>query len=144
MRPRLRNPVDVTIAVLDRSGTIEDALADEPYHPVARSSSVVVRAQVEELAANNREPGQGGSDVPAVALVTFTRRDLLAKAYTPQDGDRLTTIAPRKGPAAPRTVSWYLVGPRGLGHGGRGLNELVQCRAVSKAPGRDQNDGLTL
>ena len=144
MRPCLQNPVLVTIEPLDRSGTVEDSLADEPYHPISRGTTVQVRAQVEELAANNREPGQGGADVPAIALVTFRRKELLALGYTPTDGDRLTTIAPRKGPPAPRSVSWYLVGPRGLGHGGRGLNELVQCRAVSKPPSRDQNDGISL
>lgn len=144
MRPCLRNAVVVTIEVLDRSGTVEDSLADEPYHPVSRSSTVEVRAQVEELAANTREAGPGGSDVPAVALVTFRRKDLLALGYTPQDGDRLTTIAPRKGPAASRSVSWYLLGPRGLGHGARGLNELVQVRCVNKPPSRDQNDGIAL
>lgn len=144
MRPRLRNPVDVTIEVLDRSATVHDDLADEPFHPVARSSTVTVRAQVEEFTANTREPGPGGSEVPAVALVTFRRRDLLDAGYTPNDGDRVTTITPRKGPPASRSVSWYLTGPRGLGHGARGLNELVQARAVNKPPSRDQNDGISL
>lgn len=144
MRPCLENPVLVVIEPLVRASTVEDDLADEPFHPVTRGTTVEVRAQVEELAANNRNPGPGGSTVPAVALVTFRRKELLALGYTPVDGDRLVEIKPRKGPAASRTVNWYLIGARGLGHGARGLNELVQCRAVSKPPSRDQNDGISL
>lgn len=142
MRPKLINPVRVTIEPINRSSTAQDALSDEPFFPVSRGTTVTILAQVDELSENARRPGPGGAEVPSLALVTFTQRDLSAASYTPADGDRLTTIEAKKGPAWSRTVNWYLRGPRALGQGASGRPQLVQTQAVDRPPQRDTNEGL--
>jgi hypothetical protein len=141
VRARLINPQQLTISPISRAAIQADPLTDEPLGAIPRGTAVQLLGQLEEVRNNVRAPGRGGAQIPAIYTLTFRRVDLVRLAYWPLDGDRVTSVADRRG-NNPRSLNVYVQAATqdGLEHTGP---KLITVELVTRPPSREVVEGVS-
>lgn len=95
---------------IDRSTTVWNENAGEPFAGTQEADPVLIPVQLEWDAAGGRAPGQGGARVRALAVAVALARDARRCDWTPTDGDRISAVIEPDG--CEEAVNLYVAGAR--------------------------------
>ena len=98
IRPRLVDPLPITVQQVDRASAVVDSVAREPIGPVPTGASVTLDAQVSwgpTLRSGRAAGGNGGRSQQNQGYLVFRTYDLTRASVTLKEGDRVLQIGAR-------------------------------------------------